>query len=95
MIISLPFEHEAIKSLKAELGISPDNAHLVEISLWSFGKGRRPEIACKVSVFTDDKSCVQGNGSNFKDARQEIIVALKPKSRILELQDEVKVITEE
>ena len=94
MIISLPFEHEALKSLKAELGISPDKAHLVEISLWYYGHSRKPQIECKVSVFADDAQCIQGRGDNFDDARQEIIVALKPKSCALKPQDEVRVITE-
>lgn len=95
MIFSLPFESASIDDLKVKLGIPRDNAHRLEVGLWYYGHNRKLVIDCKVSVFTSANHCIQGQGANFSDAKEEIILKLKPKSRVLEPQEEVRVITEE
>ena len=94
MTFDFMFENDYFNSLKADLGISKDNAHRLELSLWQYSQSRKPTIECKVSVFTNEGRCVQGHGVNFYDAFTALCVALKPKSQILEPGDEVKVLTE-
>ena len=95
MNFNLTDEEAEVQLLKEELGISPSRPHLVELSLWRHFKADKLQLECKVSIFTNDDRCVQGQGANFGDAFEAIKAALRPKSCDISPTVEVKVITPE
>ena len=91
MKFNLTFEEARLQALKAELGISPQKAHCLHLELWRYSHSSAPSLECRVSLFTNNDICIQGRGSNFGDALDEIRVAVTPKS--LTSNDTVTVIT--
>ena len=95
MNFNLTNEEAEVQGLKEELGISFSKPHVVELSLWRHSKVDKLKLECKVSIFTNDGRCVQGQGANFGDAFEAIKAALRPKSYDIPPSIEVKVITPE
>ena len=95
MMFNLKLERQAVADMKDELGISKDGAYCVEVSMWQYKYNRQLTLECTVSVFTDDGRCIQGRGADFAIAREEIRVALKPKSCGIPTHIDIEVITPE
>lgn len=95
MIISLPFEEEAVKELKRTLKIPDNLPHCIEVNLWHHKNTEKPKVEFKISIFTSEGRCIQGYGANFAIAKKKIRVALLAESHTLEPDEEVRIITPE
>ena len=83
MNFNLTHEEELLRQFKEDLGIAPSKPHCLELSLWRHGNTTNIQLECKVSIFTNNNTCVQGRGGNFGDALEKIRAALAPKSRAI------------
>lgn len=95
MELSLTYEEKVVQALKIDLGISTSKPHCLDIELWRYAGAQNTVLKCRISLFTDDGSCIQGSGSTFGDAAKEIRTKLKPKTQIIPSNIEVQIVVPE